>query len=474
MALRNQVAESSATWDDPELGINLRSSDENLKPGESRLMQNCEFFGSVRLRRSNQRVNSTSLGPYAIKGGHMFYYGGAAAPQKKNLIAYNNRLSVLSGAGVETVLTSSLSANKNVFMSTWSIKERAYIANAVNALSYYDGTTYATLSGTNIPILRTAAVPVRDRLLGITNDGIERTDPRSDTVWSRNSSWATLRPSQQGPFTALHPTTLKTADTILDGAIALQGRAYYLINGTNYGDDVTELAEPVDNDASIKLIDGTVGTSSPYSLCTVPGVGTFWFTSDANIFWIPDGGVVGRYVGDKLQSTVATLGLNNVNFAALDQVWISYHERILMIGIPVYSNQYATVQFWMDMRSLMEHPDRGPVWYGPMLGQSIGRVWNANQQGESTLYGGEGNPGAEAFVYTMRVNGRYIDAIGASDIPVSMEYIPPFLGLGSPSKEKYLQAIHVDANSYTGRATVDIIDTDGALAENIPLQAVTN
>ena len=59
MALRNQVAESSATWADPELGINLRSSDENLQPGESRLMQNCEFFGSVRLRRSNQRVNST-------------------------------------------------------------------------------------------------------------------------------------------------------------------------------------------------------------------------------------------------------------------------------------------------------------------------------------------------------------------------------------------------------------------------------
>jgi hypothetical protein len=55
-----------------------------------------------------------------------------------------------------------------------------------------------------------------------------------------------------------------------------------------------------------------------------------------------------------------------------------------------------------------------------------------------------------------------------------MEYVPPFLGLGSPSKEKYLQAIHVDANSYTGRATVDIIDTDGTLTENIPLQAVTN
>jgi len=109
-----------------------------------------------------------------------------------------------------------------------------------------------------------------------------------------------------------------------------------------------------------------------------------------------------------------------------------------------------------------------------MLGQSIGRVWNANQQGESALYGVEGHPGAEAFVYTMRVNGRFIDAVGASDIPVSMEYIPPFLGLGSPSKEKYLQAIHVDANSYTGRATVDIIDTDGTLTENIPLQAVTN
>ena len=71
-------------------------------------------------------------------------------------------------------------------------------------------------------------------------------------------------------------------------------------------------------------------------------------------------------------------------------------------------------------------------------------------------------------MYTMRVNGRYIDAIGASDIPVSMGYIPPFLGLGSPSKEKYLLRHSRRRQQLYGRATVDIIDTDGALAENIP------
>lgn len=474
MALRNQVAESVATWADPELGINLRSSEENLKPGESRLMQNCEFFGSVRLRRGTQRLNSASLGAYRIRGGHMFYYGGAAAPQKKNLIAYNDRLSVISGAGVETVLTSGLTADKDVYMSTWSIKEKAYICNSFNTLSAYDGTTYGTVTGTNIPTPRGPVVPVKDRLMCITNNGIERTNPRSDSVWSFNSAWATFRPSQQGPFTALHPTTLKTTDTILDGALAFQGRAYYLITGNDYGDDVTEAAQPDGMDASFKLIDGTVGTSSPYSVCSVPGVGTFWFTSDANIFWVPDGGVVGRYVGDKLQSTVSTLGLNHVNYVALGQVWITYFERMLMVGIPVRSNTYATMQFWLDMRSLMEFPDRGPVWYGPMMGQSVGRVWVANQQGESALYGGEGNPGTGAYVYRMRVPGRYLDDVGESSIPITMEYEPPFLGLGSPSREKYLQALHIDANSYTGRATVDIIDTDGVVAENLPLEPVTS
>ena len=45
MALRRQINEADASFADPVLGINLRESEENLKGGESRLMQNCEYYG---------------------------------------------------------------------------------------------------------------------------------------------------------------------------------------------------------------------------------------------------------------------------------------------------------------------------------------------------------------------------------------------------------------------------------------------
>ena len=473
MALRKQMSEDSSTWEDPVLGLNLRDSPENLKEGETQLLQNVEVYGSARMRRGSQRINETSLGAYPIRGGHMFYFGGSA-PQKKNLIAYNNRISVLSGAGVESVLTSSMTADADVFMSTWSVTDRAYIANRYDQLSKYDGTSWSVVSGTNIPTPRTAVVPVGDRLLCGTVNGIERTDPRVDNVWSANSSWATLRPSQAGLFTALYPVSMKSTDTILPGALAFQERAYYLIHGTDYGDDVTESAPPAGEDVSFQMLDGSVGTNSPYSVCNVPGVGMFWFTADANIYWIPDGGLTGRYIGDKLQSTVATLGINNVNLAALDQVWINYFDRMLMVGIPIRSNRYSTIQFWMDMQSLQNHPERGAVWYGPMTTQELSRTWIANQQGDNAIYGGEGNSGNEAFVYKLRVPGRYTDAVGTSDVPIQVEYQTPFKSGGAPSREKYLQAVHADMNSYTGQATVDILDLDGTLATDIPIIPVTS
>lgn len=475
MALRNQISEEVSAWEDPVLGLNLRDSAENLKPGESQLLQNVEVYGSVRMRRGSQRINEVSLGDYPIRGGIMYYYGGAS-PQRKNVIAYHNRLSILSGAGVETVLASSLHDDADVFMVPWSITDKLYISNNSDVLAEYDGNTgqFQTVVGSNIPTPRGFICPVNDRLLAITTDGIERTDPRVTNVWSHNSSWATLRPSQPGLFTTLHPVSLKSTDTIQAGALAFQEKSYYLIYGTDYGDDVTESAPPAGEDVKMQLLDGEVGTASPYSVCTVPGVGIFWFTTDANIYWIPEGGLTGRYIGDKLQSTVATLGINNVNFAALNQVWITYHDRMLMVGIPVRSNRYSTVQFWMDMYSLTQHPDRGAVWYGPMTNQSLSRAWHANRQGDNALYGGEGNPGEGAFVYRLRVNGRYSDAVGTADLPLQIEYMTPPKSAGTPSREKYLQAVHVDANSFTGHAAIDILDLDGALATDVPLIPVTS
>lgn len=471
MALRGQISESAATWPDPVLGINLRDSEENLQDHESRLMQNCEYYGSTRIRRGSQRINSTSLGAYKIRGGSMYYFGGSA-PQKKNLIAYGPNLSALSGSGTESILTTTMTSDQDTFISTWPITDKAYFANKVNVLSNYDGITWGVVAGTNIPTPRSYVVPILDRLMCVTVNGIERTNPRSDSIWSSNSSWATLRPSQPGLFTALAPAAIKSVDNIYDGALAFQERAYYLVTGSDFGNDVTAGSASTGEDAAIRLLDPTVGTNSPNSICNVPGIGIFWFTSDCNIFWIPEGQLIGRFVGDKIQSTVSTQGLESTNLAALSQVWITYFDRMLMVGIPLGSNTYTSVQYWMDMKSMMDHPDRGAVWYGPMTTQSLSRVWVGNQQGDNLVFGGEGNAANGAYVYQLRVPGRFTDAQGSSDLPIQMKYQTPFKSFGSPSREKYVQAIHLDMNSYSGQATLDLLDLDGTLATDIPIEAV--
>lgn len=471
MALRNQISEVTSEYKPPILGINLRSSLHDLRPGEAAKMQNCEFFGGTRIRRGSQRLNSASLGSFAGLAGHKYYHGGSN-PTSKRLIAYNNRISVLNGVGVETVLTSSMTPGLNTYFATWPITDCAYVSNATDMLRKYDGTTFSTVVGSNIPIPRTAVVPILDRLLCITTNGIERTSPRTDNVWSSNSSWATLRPALPGLFTGLAPYALRGSDTITSGAIALQERAYYHISGTDYGTDASAATASVGEDVAIKLLDATVGTASPNSICTVPGVGMFWFTTDLNVFWLPEGTLIGRYVGDNLQSTNATAGLESTNRAALSKVWMTYHDNILMLGIPTGSNTYTSTQFWLDIRMLRDHPDKGPIWYGPMTGQTLNHAWLENQQGDNAIYGIEGNVTNGMFVYQLRVPAHFSDAVGLTDVPIEMVYHSMYKDFGVPSREKYVQAVHMDLNSYTGTATVDLVSLTETLASNVPIEAV--
>lgn len=473
MALRRQIAEADATYDEPHLGVNIRESEENLRGGEARLMENCEYYGGIRIRRGSQRLNSSSYGSFKILGGHKYYYGGAN-PASKRLIAYNNRICSVSETGVETVLTSGMTASLNTYFATWPITDCAYVSNGTDTLRRYDANiaAFTTIGGTNIPVARTAVVPVLDRMLAITTNGIERTNPRSDNIWSNNSSWATLRAANPGLFTALHPYTTTGSDTIYSGALAFQERAYYLINGSNFGTDVTAASASTGEDVSIKLMDGTVGTASPYSVCTVPGVGTFWFTTDLNVFWLPTGSLTGKYVGDKIQSTGQTPGIESTTASQQSQVWMAYFDHILMLGVPQGSNNYASTQWWLDMRALRDHPDRGPVWYGPMTGQTVGRAWVENQQSDNKIMGGEGSLARGAYVYQLRVPSRFTDAVGSVDNPVTMIYQTPFKSFGTPSREKYVQAVHMDLNGFTGTATLDLLDLDGTLVSGLPVVGV--
>jgi hypothetical protein len=213
----------------------------------------------------------------------------------------------------------------------------------------------------------------------VTSNGIERCDPRDPSRWSSNSSWATIRPSLVGLFTHAVPFTIRGTDTIYPGLIAFQANAHYLITGTDFGADVTAASASTGEDSSIKLLDAKIGTSSPYSVCSVPGVGLFWFTSDLNVYWLPDGALTGLYIGDKIQSTRRTnQGIESTNTAAVNQVWMAYQYPFLMLGIPVGSDTYPSVQWWLDIRRF----PKDVVWHGPMTGQTVSRVWVENQNGD--------------------------------------------------------------------------------------------
>lgn len=476
MALRNRLPDDVAGYPDPELGVNLRAAEQDLKPGEARLMQNCVFDGGTRMRLGSGNINTSSLGSFKIRGGHKFYYGSASS---KRLIAYSTKISVMSDGGTETVLTSGMTSDQDTHFSTWSITDKDYISNGTDELKEYDGSTFQNVSAiggaTNVPgnggnAAAIMIAPVLDRLLAVTSNGIERSNPRQGHIWSSNSSWATLRPSLVGRFTAIAPHTVETNAELFPGAIAFQANAHYLVTGTNYGSDVTAGTASTGEDASIKLLDSRVGSGSPYSICSVPGIGLFWFTSDLNVYWLPYGRTTGQYVGDKLKSNSSTLGIESTNKAALNQVTMVYFDRYLRLAIPTGSAVYPSREFWMDMRSLVEHPDRGPVWYGPMTGRTVGRQWAETQGTDDALYGGEGNSATGAFVYELDKASTYTDAVGTSDTDIDMEYRTFFNDAGEPSKQKYVRAVHFDLQSYTGTATVDLYDLSGLVDSTLPVQ----
>ena len=478
MALRRQISESRASYPDPIGGINLRSSEQDLRPGEARLMQNMIYDGGTRSRLGSGRITSSTLdATKRIRGLYKFYYGGAN-PTGKRLVAYDTNISVIADNGTETSLNTGMTSDLDTYFSTWTITDKVYISNNTDTLREYDGTTFATVSGTAIPIARGPVCPILDRLMAITVNGIERTDPRDPTIWSTNSGWATLRPQQPGLFTVLHPATLKGTDSLYPGALAFQSNAYYLITGTDFGDDVTSATASSGEDAAIQLIDPRVGTSSPYSVVTVPGVGVFWFTSELNVYMIPEGGLIGRFVGDKLISNGTTDGIENINKSALSQVWMVHYNRYLILGVPMGSNNYPSTQFWLDLRSLdsvpssMERVDAGIVWYGPMTGQTVGRAFAELQTGDRRLTGGEGNAATGAFVYELQKASTYTDAIGTTDTNIDCKYQTYFADFGAPTREKYVTSVHYDLQIPSGTALTNIYDLDGLVQSNITIEEV--
>ncbi len=478
MALRGRIPDAHAVFPDPVLGVNLYDSPENLGQAESPYMQNCILVGGRRTRRGSTRLTPAALATgVRVLGGHKFY---AESGVGYRLVAYGSTIALVADNGTQTVLTSGNTANLDTYFTTWSITDKVYVANGVDELAEYDGTTYRNVSAIGgaqqvpgspgfAPAVQ--VIPVLDRLLAITSRGIERSGPREAWVWSHDSPWATLRPSRSGQFIGGIPHSLVGSDgTVQTGLLAMQDNAYYWVSATNFGEDVTAATDSSE-DSVIRLIDPSIGGIGPRSMTSVPGLGAFWLTSELDLYFVPQGQGQGLSIGKRITSNSATAGLNHMNLAERAKAFVISYGQYLRVGFPVGGNNFPTVQYWLDLDKF-RLDQRVPVWYGPMLGQSPICVWRETQGPENQLVAAEGNPTVGAFVYILDVDNEYTDAVGLLNPDIEFECHSYYKTFGAPSREKLIAEIELELNEYEGTATLDLADLEGPKLTGIPIERV--
>lgn len=480
--LRNRLPDELAEYPDPKLGVNLRKSPEDLLPGEAYLLQNCYWDAGVRKRFGSLRYSTPSYGNFRGLGGHKFYYGQSS---NRRLIAYNNVIARVADSGVVTTLTSTMTAGYPTFFSTWNIQDRVYITNGQERLRYFDGTHLSTITGSYIPASPSMVQPFADRLFAIQGDVVVGTDARVDTIWApATSSWAAYQPASSGgnpTAIALHSATGETGEP-QQWLLIFQQSSVTALSGNDFGSNVLAASPPTGWDAVLTLLDPHIGTNSPKSICHAPSLGTFWFTQDRNIAWLPLGERQPRLIGDALFTYRDGIdAINTVDGQRLPDVWMIYHDRKLKLGLPVGGNPYATTQYWLDLRPLYEklgailrgEADQGEAvpWSGPHTCQPISAVWTETEQGDNDrMMGLEGRPSNGGYVYELTPTQVFTEQIATTS---NNEYLYDeqtfYNTVGAPGWQKRLSKLLIDCRGYIQYASVTVSDLHATLTSPLTI-----
>ena len=468
--LRNRIPDQIAEYADPRFGIDLRSSLEDLQPGQAEFLKNCHYDGGVRKRAGSVAV--TSLRYSASRGcGGTRVYPNDASPFR--LIAYGTSLATVTDAGALATLTSSVTSDRDTRFQTWTLTDATYVCNGADPLAYVDNITqvYATVTGTNIPASPTQAVPFLDRLFVLQDGVVLTSDPRTDTVFaSSSSSWAAYRPvGSAGGVKAmhLHSVTGQQGDPIAQLLLFKQASVSAL-TGTDLGGDVTAASIPSGYDGVLTLIAHRIGTNSPRSIVTAPGIGTFWVTQDLNVAWLPFSQVTPLLIGDALYSRRPDIaGLNHANNTQLDKIWMVYHDRKLKLGFPTGSDAYPSIQYWLDVRQLQgvsPTPEQKleVAWSGPHDGQTPSHVWVEAEGGDTdVLYGIEGSPSLGTYLYRLHEAGVSYDTRGIATTNIVSDEGSHYHTFGAPGFLKYLSRVRIDAGGELEHTRVELRDLHG-------------
>lgn len=476
--LRNRLPDEIAMYPDPVHGIDLRSGLGAVRPGFAVQMQNCFLDFGLGKRLGSATAHATSKGVYGGRGLAKIYPNTAT---RFRVAYYNNLLATISDAGAIGTVTTSLTADTNTHFTQWTISDRTYVCNGTDNMGYINHTTQtfvASVTGVataNAPPAAVMAKPYLDRLFVITGTGVTSSNARVDNVFaSTGSSWAFYRPSAgTGNPTALALHSDSGVQTGVEAQLLIfQRNAVTRLTGTDFGSDVTAASPPTTWDAAMNTVDSSIGTESPYSIVSIPGIGTFWFTQTRNVAWLPFGKQTAYLIGDKLFSNRADLtGINNTNLNSMANVEMVYHDRKLKLMIPVSANTYSTIQFWLDIRPLQQQmaqilagePFEGVGWSGPHTGQSLRRWYAENQGGDAdVLYALEGNSANGLFLYRLNESGTYTDAVGTANNNVIYSYRTFYHPFKFPSMQKYIPLVRVDAAGRIENAGMTISDLHSA------------
>jgi hypothetical protein len=452
----------------PIKGLNLRNPAHELTAGEVLKLQNLYWDGKIRISPGSTLLTPSALSAtQRVQGGIKFY---SSSTTSKRFVAYGfndviTTIAIVNDDGGAVPIFQFDNNDNDVFFTTWSITDTLYWNNGAVGLYFYNNNlAFGQILGLNIPIPQGPIVPILDRLLAITNNGIERTDARVDDVWSNNSSWATFRPERPGKFIVLHSYSLKGTDAIYPGVLALQQNAYYHITGTDFGTDVAADTASAGEDSAITIIDSQVGTSSPRSILTIPGIGVVWFTSDANVYWIPEGQLSGKFIADRLFSKGTTQGLESVNITALSTVWMQYFDRKLILAVPIGASLVPNTQFWLDLRTLSSAVDApAPAWYGPMTADTWSCTWREDQQGELALMAGEATKAKGAYVYNAYQTHTASHFQGSTEVFPVCIYQDRHNAFQRGQSSKSVQDFRLTANVEGGSLKAGILDINSEI-----------
>lgn len=468
--LRNRLPDAAAEYPDPILGIDLRASLEDLQPGQAEFLKNCYYDGGVRKRFGSVAVTSTRYAALRGCGGTRVYPNTADAFR---VVAYGASLATVSNAGVLATITSSLTSDQSVRFQPWTVTDVTYVCTGADRLGTLDHTTqvYATLTGTNIPASPVQVMPFVDRLFALQDGVVVTSDPRVDTIFAATtSSWAAYQPvGSAGGVTALHlhSVTGQQGDPLAQ-LLLFKPASVSALTGTDFGSTVTAASPPTGYNGVLTLIAHRIGTNSPRSIVTAPGIGTFWVTQDLNVAWLPFSQVTPLLIGDALYSRRPDLyGLNHAANTYLDRIWMIYHDRKLKLGFPVGSDSYPSIQYWLDVRQLQgvsPTPEQKlqVSWSGPHTGQTPSHVWVEAEGGDQdVLFGVEGDPTLGAYLYQLHQSGITSDTRGTTATPITSDEARHYHTFGAPGFLKYLQRLRIDAGGQLEHARVELRDLHG-------------